>query len=312
MGSDGTCNRRACFAMIDDRINCKVCGSNAVRGRPFGYQFNGRWLGAVECRECGIIFIHPQPTGEEIVQMYSKEYFEGDFRCGHAGSYFDESTLNRLADRKLIERIKQHKSSGNFLEIGCAGGAFLNAAREAGYHVQGVEYSPEAASFARERFGLDVKTGDITSAHYSDGSFDVVFMGDVLEHLSDPVTTVQEIRRVLSATGILVVECPMQTNTLFSRAGFAAYSLLGKRAVVHLPPYHLFEYRPASMVNLLRRCGFDVTFWSQSSINPEEVTLRGPVSLRVGKKLFQYPNYLMTSIFGILGDRIEVFASKKS
>ncbi len=296
--------------MIDDDIKCMICGSNVLRERPFGYLFNGKWLGAVECRECRIIFIHPQPTAEEITEMYSKEYFEGDFRCGHAGSYFDESTLNNLADRTLIERIKQQKSSGGFLEVGCAGGAFLSAARDAGYHVKGVEYSSEAADFARKRFGLDVKTGDLVSARFPDNSFEVVFMGDVLEHLPDPVATIGEINRVLNPTGILVIECPMQTNTIFSRVGFAGYSLLGRRTTVHLPPYHLFEYRPASMRNLLHRCGFEITLWKQSVIRPGEVTLRGPIPLRIGKKLFQYPNYWMTSTFGALGDRIEAVASK--
>lgn len=296
--------------MIGNDIKCRVCKSSALRERPFGYLFNDKWLGAVECRECRVIFIHPQPTAEEITQMYSKEYFEGDFRCGHAGSYFDESTLNNLADRTLIERIKQQRPSGSFLEVGCAGGAFLNAARDAGYHVKGVEFSSEAVNFAQKRFGLDVKAGDLVSAGFLDNSFDVVFMGDVLEHLPDPVATVREINRVLSPTGILVIECPMQTNTIFSRAGFAGYSLLGRRATVHLPPYHLFEYRPASMKNLLHRCGFEITLWKQSAIRPREVTLRGPMLMQIGKKLFQYPNYWITSTSGALGDRIEVIASR--
>jgi SAM-dependent methyltransferase len=265
----------------------------------------------VECQECGIIFIDPQPTVEEIARMYSKEYFEGDFRCGHAGSYFDESTLNSLADRLLIDRIKQIKPTGNFLEVGCAGGAFLSAARDAGYHVNGVEYSAEAATFARTHFGLEVWTGDLTGAAYPDNSFDVVFMGDVLEHLPDPVTTIREIGRVLNPGGLLVIECPMQTNTLFSRVGFIVYSVLGRKTTVHLPPYHLFEYRPASMKYLLQRCSFDVTFLNQSTIQPREVTLRGPWAARVGKKLFQYPNYWVTSALGIFGDRIEVFASRQ-
>lgn len=297
--------------MIGNGMKCRICWSGVLREKPFGYQFNGRWLGTVECPGCGIIFIHPQPTAEEITHMYSKEYFEGDFRCGHAGNYFDESTLSNLADHELIDRIKLHKPTGNFLEIGCAGGAFLNAARDAGYFVKGVEYSAEAADFARKRFGLDIITGDLGNAAFPDGSLDIVFMGDVLEHLPDPVTTLREINRVLNPGGILVIECPMQTNTLFSRTGFMVYSVLGRRTAVPLPPYHLFEYRPTSMKNLLQRCGFGITFLDQSTIRPQEVTLRGSRAVRIGKKVFQYPNYWMTSAFGILGDRIEVFASKK-
>lgn len=298
--------------MNDVYLKCRICSSGHLGEKPFGYLFKGKWLGAVECKDCGVIFIHPQPTAEEIVQMYSKEYFEGDFRCGHAGSYFDEETLHNLADRALIERIKHHKPSGDFLEVGCAGGAFLNAAREAGFRVKGVEYSDDAAGFARTRFGLDVVTGDIQRAGCPMNAFDVAFMGDVLEHLSNPVDTMKEIHRVLKPGGLIVIECPTQTNTIFSRVGFFIYSLLGRRATVRLPPYHLFEYRPASMKCLLRQCGFEVTLSREVLIHPKEVTLRGPVIQRIGKKLFQYPNYWLTSATGMFGDRIEVFATKKA
>jgi hypothetical protein len=43
---------------------------------------------------------------------------------------------------------------------------------------------------------------------------------------------------------------------------------------------------------------------------PHEVTLRGPLLQRIGKKIFQYPNYLITRTFGVLGDRIEIVAAK--
>ncbi len=291
---------------------CPVCASASVRSLPFGYMFNGRWLGGCECRTCGIIFLHPQPTADELVQMYSKEYFEGDFRCGHAGSYFDESTHDALADRSLIAKIKRLKPEGSFLEIGCAGGAFLHAARQAGYRVTGVEFSDAAAQLARERFHLDVFTGDVRDAQFSSNTFDVVFMGDVLEHLTEPVATCSEVYRVLAPGGIFVIECPMQTNTLFSRLGFAVYALLRKRAIVNLPPYHVFEYRRSSMTSLLKRCGFTIVCAREGIIPPHKIALRGTGVQNLGKKLFQYPNALLTRLFGVFGDRIEMIAQKPS
>lgn len=290
---------------------CPVCATSQLRARPFGYSFNGRWLGGFECAACGIIFIHPQPTMEEIAQMYSKEYFEGDFRCGHAGSYFDERTQSSLEDGELLNRIKTFKPNGKFLEIGCAGGAFLRAAQKSGYDVNGVEFSDVAARFAREKFGLDVVTGDVTEANYPDNMFDVVFMGDVLEHLPNPVATCNEVFRIMAPDGLFVIECPMQTNTLFSRIGFFLYNVSGKKAAVHLPPYHLFEYRPASMTAMLRLCGFDIMQKTEGMIPPREVTLRGSGLQKIGKKLFQYPNYFITKTFGALGDRIEMIVKKE-
>jgi SAM-dependent methyltransferase len=282
-----------------------------LRRKPFGYSFNRSWLAGLECSNCGIIFIHPQPTQEEIALMYSKEYFKGDFRCGHAGSYFDDQTLKHLTNNTLLQRIQQYKPKGSFLEIGCAGGAFLHAARNAGYSAKGVEISDDAVQFARERFGLDVVRGDVTSAGFRSESFDLILLGDVLEHLPNPVATLMEIRRIMAAGGMLVIECPMQTNTLFSRMGFLVYTVAGLQARVHLPPYHLFEYRPRSLIYLLERSGFAITRKTEGVIAPKDIGLRGTWLQRAGKKFFQYPNYLLTSKCGILGDRMEIFATKR-
>lgn len=292
-------------------MSCPVCSSSTLRAKPFGYAFNNKWLGGYECGECGMIFIHPQPTADEIERMYSKEYFESDFRCGHAGSYFDEKTQTSLEDEALIARIKEFKPSGSFLEIGCAGGAFLHAAKKAGYDVKGVEFSDAAAQLARDKFKLDVITGDVTDAQFPDNTFDVVFMGDVLEHLPNPLATCKEVFRIMRSGGVFVIECPMQTNTIFSRVGFFAFGMLGRRTTVHLPPYHLFEYRPASMAAMLRRAGFSIVQKSEGIISPREVALRGSTLQKFGKKMFQYPNYVLTKTFGALGDRVEMIVRKK-
>jgi SAM-dependent methyltransferase len=149
-------------------------------------------------------------------------------------------------------------------------------------------------------------------AHFQDGSFDIVFMGDVLEHLPDPLSTLREVHRILPAGGLLVLGVPSQTNSLFSRFGFQIFSAIGKRANVALPPYHLFEYRPASLRFLLRECGFRVAELTQGMIAPNRINLRGPALQRLGKKLFQYPNWVLTSIFGICGDRLAAFAVKET
>ncbi|HYQ85755.1 MAG TPA: class I SAM-dependent methyltransferase [Bacteroidota bacterium] len=296
--------------MNADVIRCPVCGSSSLRPRPFGYQFNGSRLEGIECLACKIIFVSPQPSPEDMARMYSKEYFQGDFRCSHEGSYFDDATLARIVDEELLRRIMIYKPAGKFLEIGCAGGAFLNAARNAGYEVRGVEFSDDAARFARDKFKLDVVTGDILNVPLPPDAYDVAFMGDVLEHLPDPVASLKAIHRFMKDRGLLVILCPMQTNTLYSRLGFAAYWALGRKATVHLPPYHLFEFRPGSIARLVRSCGFEVTRLGQSAIPPSQIAQRGTFLEKSLKKLFQYPNYLLTSLFRVLGDRVELYATK--
>ena len=299
--------------MTDTPPRCPVCGSSRITERPFQYLFRERRLRGLGCARCCVIFIHPQPTSEELKELYSSEYFEGgDFRCGHEGGYCDPATLQHLTDPTLLLHIRDSYRGNRLLEIGCAGGAFLNAARELGFTVQGVELSEDACRMARETFGLTVFPGDVIEAHFQDGSFDVVFMGDVLEHLPDPVSTLREVHRILAAGGLLVLGVPSQTNSLFSRVGFRIYGAMGKRATVALPPYHLFEYRPASLGFLLHECGFRIDELKQDLIPPNRIHLRGPALQRLGKKLFQYPNWVLTGMFGICGDRLTAFAIKET
>jgi SAM-dependent methyltransferase/DNA-directed RNA polymerase subunit RPC12/RpoP len=298
--------------MKGSALRCPVCSSQRVKEKPFGYRFNGKWLGGVRCSDCGIIFIHPQPTGEELKQLYSHEYFEGDYRCGHAGSYFDDQVVSTLQQHRLISRIKALKPSGEFLEIGCAGGAFLHEAQQNGYRVRGVEFSSEMAEFARQKFGLDVFAGELVDAKFPTGTFDVVFMGDVLEHIAEPVELLKEIHRVANEKALLVIAVPSQTNSLFSRVGFLVYSALGKKATVNLPPYHLFEYRPASLQTLLRSNGFKIVDIAQSIMSPKEIALRSSRFQNLAKRMFQYLNYSITAVWGIWGDRMEITAVKES
>ena len=297
--------------IINSSLTCPVCTSPDVRNVPFQYSFRGQCMRAYRCRTCGIIFIHPQPTSEQLRELYSAEYFEeGDFRCGHESSYCDPTALEHIANTGLLDEIKSIRPSGRFLEIGCAGGAFLHAARKAGYTVDGVEFSQDACRIAKATFGLDVHPGSVEDAHFPDESFDVVFMGDVIEHLPDPVTSIMEVQRILAAQGLLVLELPSQTNNLYSRTGFAVYGALGRTTTVGLPPYHLFEYRPRSLRFLLQRCGFDEVTIREGILSPRHINLRGTLIQRWSKKAFQYPNWCITRGLHVLGDCMTAYASK--
>jgi 2-polyprenyl-3-methyl-5-hydroxy-6-metoxy-1,4-benzoquinol methylase len=288
-----------------------VCASFDLCDVPFGYNFKKKWRGVKECNKCGMLFIFPQPTALELKELYSRDYFEGgDYRCGHAGSCFEES--ERIVSQVLLEKIISMQPKGKFLDIGCAGGQMLNAVRQKGFEPFGVEFSEEAAQNARDKFQLNVITGDIHAAQLESNFFDVVFMGDVLEHVPDPVEVMKEIYRITRPNALVVILCPTQTNTMFSRLGFLFYNIAGKKATVNLPPYHLLEFRPKSMKYLIEHTGFSVVRSEGTAMKPSEIAQRNSLLQNVTKKLMQYPNYALTSVFNICGDRINMFAKKTS
>ena len=194
------------------------------------------------------------------------------------------------------------------LEIGCATGYTLSAFKNRGYDCRGIEISEEAAQYARKEFSLRVETADIGSAALEEKSFDLIYLLDVFEHLADPAGALRRIARWLRPSGTAVFVIPTQTNTIFSRMGIFSFSLLRKRTRIHLPPYHLFEYRPDTFRNLLRANGFSNIQLNPAIMRPSEIGLRSSGLQNFAKKAFHYPNYALTGMFRIWGDRLEAIA----
>jgi len=111
--------------------------------------------------------------------------------------------------RSLVERIRTtlHNSNPSILDVGCGTGANLKMLTGYG-RAEGVDISPQAVEFCRER-GLDsVKLGAVEQLPYESDSFDLVTTLDVIEHLDDDVAGLREMRRVLRHDGRILVFVP--------------------------------------------------------------------------------------------------------
>jgi SAM-dependent methyltransferase len=96
------------------------------------------------------------------------------------------------------------------LEVGCAGGHVTRHLVEAGNQVVGVEIDAEAAeratAFAERVHALDLDVTDVSSVE--DGPFDVIVLGDVLEHLRRPDLALRDLVGLLADDGRLVISVP--------------------------------------------------------------------------------------------------------
>lgn len=101
-------------------------------------------------------------------------------------------------------------SGQRVLEVGCSVGHVTEHLVAAGNTVVGVELDPEAAERAR-RFAADVHVADIDRTPLRalvEPGFDVVVLGDVLEHLRDPAATLGEVVGLLAPDGRVVISVP--------------------------------------------------------------------------------------------------------
>ncbi len=99
------------------------------------------------------------------------------------------------------------------LEVGCGGGAFLQLALDSGCRAAAVDHSPDMVRVARvlnreaiDAGRLEILEADAASLPLPDGAFTCAVMMGVLGFLPDPVTVLEEIRRVLAPDGRAVIQ----------------------------------------------------------------------------------------------------------
>lgn len=107
----------------------------------------------------------------------------------------------------LISKYFLGETKLNILDVGCGTGALLRELDQYG-NVQGLDFSPRAVSFCKERGLLNVEQGSATEIRYENKTFDLVLALDVLEHIKDDRKALSEINRVLKPGGIAIIFVP--------------------------------------------------------------------------------------------------------
>ena len=109
----------------------------------------------------------------------------------------------------LVEKIFASLTNPKprILDVGCGTGANLKVLAAYG-QAEGVDISPQAVDFCRERRLESVKLGAAEDLPYENDSFELVTALDVIEHLDDDVAGLREMRRVLRRDGRLLLFVP--------------------------------------------------------------------------------------------------------
>jgi len=242
-------------------MSCRTCGSADL----------DRYLRAsvgtvLQCRTCRVVFLSPEEQeSKQADALYSQDYFterEGYFfhdgvadGSGHESPHIEDFRLG-------LELIAGHvRPPGQLLDVGCATGSFLSLAKQTGWECRGVEVSSFAAAQARERTGCEVSNGPFEHAPFANGTFDVVTMWDLLEHLPDPVTALRKAGALLRPAGLLLVNTPNEDSLTRRVARFLYHGTGGRlQAPVNrlYHHYHLYYFSAGTLAPLFGQAGFDL------------------------------------------------------
>lgn len=242
-------------------VACPLCSALVALRPHFG---NGADR-IRRCPACFVGFVYPRLAGPALLSQYSPDYFqekgydhlrESDYVNMHSWRAKITMCLKR------VQRLRK-ADAGLLLDVGCGKGWFLEAARERGWRVQGVELCAEAAQATRERVKTQVYAGSIfdVDAELPSETFDLVTMFDVIEHLEAPLEALRICHRILKPGGVLAISTP-NLRGLGCR-------LLGAKAFALWPDEHIFYFGPVSLKRALQFADFTDMEIASREIYPE-------------------------------------------
>lgn len=250
-----------------EHVGCDLCGANdsevALELRDRMFEVAAGTFQLVRCRRCGLLYLNPRPTSGEIDRFYQEDY------APFARSGIAERAKRWTIDREVRTLWRHLAPPANVLDVGCATGDLLQAIRTRGNpSVLGIEPSPHAADLARSRWGVDVITGRLETVNLPAASVDTALMAHTIEHLPSPSETLEELHRVLTPGGTLILWLP--------NADSVAAQLLGEWWIGYDAPRHFFAFTPDTLTGMLNKHGMVVR-----SISHEWIGLEWSWALRL-------------------------------
>lgn len=235
------------------KIECNLCGDD--HNYPL---FSLKSFQVVQCHKCGLVYVNPQPTFEELVEHYRHEFYDQEKEITQ--SSYGKGSKEIFAD--IIRRCKTLLPKGNVLDVGCGYGFFLKALEEAeGYQTYGVEPSKSACDYANSKLGLSVTQGTLESVNLPSEHFHIATLNNVVEHFSDPLSNLRLVRKVLLPGGYILIACPNLNFAkpllwLYHRYKLSlAHTAMGKLALFNVPS-HLYFFSPNTISLMLQKAGF--------------------------------------------------------
>lgn len=211
-----------------------MCGSPSGQPTfPYETSWGGRLFTTLRCTACGSAFIDPLPSDADFAEFYRKDAY-------HDSHY---AAVEPQSLPTALPRVRRHlKAGGKLLDFGCGNGAFLQTATRAGFDCTGVELDESTRQWAASNSGCPVVP--IETLESQAERFDVIHLGDVLEHVPDPAATMRRLERLLAPDGAFFIEGPLEDNpspVYWASRLFGALKRRLRPDPANWPPLHLFR-----------------------------------------------------------------------
>lgn len=199
-----------------------------------------------QCSQCQHQFVPAEISGETIQDLYTKYYPRSDFDVSRLQPFRYEPGIKSWlkGEKRAYGCVPPHV---RVLDIGCGMGETLLYHVQRGCDAYGVEADRNAEK-AKQSHGLNIKISMFNSSLFSPHFFDYVTLDQVIEHFTDPIATLKDIRKVVKRGGKVVLTTP-------NGQGWGA-RIFGKKWIHWHIPYHLHFFSKKSLQSVAEQSGF--------------------------------------------------------
>ncbi len=218
---------------------CELCGHDAH------FVFDARGYPMYRCARCRYVFTAPPPA--DLAKIYDDDYFTGGGDGAGYPDYIAEGAMLRERGVRYGRLLNRFAVPGRILDVGAAAGFILQGYLDAGWTGAGVEVNDSMAGFARERLGLDVRTGTLESLGGSE-RFDALSFIQVAAHFAEPKAALARAAELTAPGGLWLFET-WNSQSLTARA-------FGRGWHAYAPPSAVRALSPHALDAFVDRFGF--------------------------------------------------------
>lgn len=211
----------------------------------------GRTANICRCNGCSLVYLD-QNSFSFPANFYETEYHQTYLTHVDPDMLDPQKHFDKMqsASKLWIDRVRGMLTGNeSVLDVGCSTGHLLAGIRNNAKAIYGHELSVKEVAFCENVLGLDVADKPL-SERFEPGSFDLITLIFVLEHIGDPVPFLVDLRRFLKPGGRLVIVVPNVQDPLLS------FYKIPQFADFYYCIEHVYYYSPVTLANLLEKAGF--------------------------------------------------------
>lgn len=233
---------------------CDLCGGNDFSIISENDR-HGKALTTALCNGCGLVSHLPRPSEEEVAAYYAQDYRK-DY---HGESSPSPRRIMRAWNngQRILNQLRTHLSpNASLFEVGAGIGCTVKSFEEAGFDASGIEPNEGFNAYTCGTLHAKVSNTNLYDLYVDDEGMDSILLIHVIEHFSSPTRALTQIRSLLKDDGLLYIECPN------IGAPFATFGRMFHFA-------HIFNFTPATLIELARKCGFEVVKQFKADDHPD-------------------------------------------